>query len=148
MSNPTNNPEPAKSMAVKYKYRDIKVHSSDEWMADNTKKYRKVFDRWETTCQRVEFSFFNKLFDEYDREASVRLKCFFHNGSQKNELCSLEQKRKALKDENIVFIRDSWGNATPGAPSGGRNRKESEPATSFDEKRRTYLRTDGVSYFV
>ena len=115
MSTPTNNPESPKPMAVKYKHRDIKVHSSDEWMADNTKKYRKVFDRWETNYQRVEFSFFNKLFDEEDWDASIRLKCFYQNGSQKNELCSLEQKRKILKDENIVFIRDSWGNATPGA---------------------------------
>ena len=115
MSTPTNNPETSNAMTVKYKYRDIKVHSSDEWMADNTKKYRKVFDRWETTYQRVEFSFFNKLFDEADWEAVVRLKCFFHNGSQKNELCNLEKKRSVLKDENIVFIRDSWGNGTPGA---------------------------------
>jgi hypothetical protein len=36
---PTN-----KDMPIKYKFRDIKVHSSDEWMADATKKYRKVFD--------------------------------------------------------------------------------------------------------
>jgi hypothetical protein len=114
---PTNQPEGniPKPMTLKYKFRDIKVHSSDEWMADGTKKYRRVYDRFETTYQRVEFSFFNKLFDEEDWEASIRLKCFYINGSQKNELCNLEQKRKILKDENIVYIRDSWGNATPGA---------------------------------
>lgn len=114
---PTNQPEGTspKPMTLKYKFRDIKVHSSDEWMADGTKKYRRVYDRFETTYQRVEFSFFNKLFDEEDWETSIRLKCFYINGSQKNELCNLEQKRKILKDENIVYIRDSWGNATPGA---------------------------------
>jgi hypothetical protein len=110
-----NNQNPSKQMPVKYKFRDIKVHSSDEWMADGTKKYRKVYDRFETSYQRVEFSFFNKLFDEEDWEAAVRLKCFHINGSQKNELCNLEQKRKIGKDENIVYFRDSWGNATPGA---------------------------------
>ncbi len=108
MSQPANQPS-------RYKYRDIKVHSSDEWMADATKKYRKVYDRYETTYMRVEFSFFNKWFDENDWEASVRLKCFHLNGSQKNELCNLEHVRKVLKDENIVYIRQSWGNATPGA---------------------------------
>src|SRR5260221_4626399 len=105
----------SKQMPIKYKFRDIKVHSSDEWMADATKKYRKVYDRYETSHMRVEFSFFNKLFDEEDWEAAVRLKCFYINGSQKNELCNQEQKRKILKDENVVYFRDSWGNATPGA---------------------------------
>lgn len=103
-----------KNMPIKYKFRDIKVHSSDEWMADATKKYRKVFDRYETTYMRVEFSIFNKLFDEEEWEATFNIKCFNVHGSQKNELCSLEQKRKVMKDENIVYIRDSWGQATLG----------------------------------
>lgn len=102
-------------MAVNYKFRDIKVHSSDEWMAGATKKYRKVFDRYETTWMRLEISFFNKLFDEQDWEASIRSRCFFVNGSQKNELSNFEEKRKILKDENIVYARHSWGNAVPGA---------------------------------
>src|SRR5882762_2759026 len=103
-----------KVLPVKYKFRDLKVYSSDEWMADGTKKYRQVYDRYETTYMRVEFSFFNKLFDEDEWEASITLKCFTVNGTQKNELCNSPQKRKVLKDENVVYIRDSWGNATPG----------------------------------
>ncbi len=105
----------SKQMPIKYKYRDIKVYSSDEWMAGSTKKYRRVYDRYETTYIRVEFSFFNKLFDEEEWESTIRLKCFHVNGSQKNELCNLEQKRKIEKDENIVYVRQSWGNAKPGA---------------------------------
>lgn len=105
----------SQQMAVKYKFKDLKTHSSDEWMADGTKKYRRVFDRYETTYMRSELSFYNKLFDEDDWEATFRTKCFFVNGSQKSELCSLEQKRKILKEENIVYIREAWGNATPGA---------------------------------
>lgn len=104
-------PKPGPS---KYKFKDLKVHSSDDWMADGTKKYRQVYDRLETTFMRVEFSFYNKLFDEDEWEASITLKAFTVNGSQKNELCNLNQKRKILKDENIVYIRDSWGNAAPG----------------------------------
>jgi AAA+ superfamily predicted ATPase len=105
----------AKQLAVKYKFREMKMHSSDEWMADGTKKYRQVFDRYETTYMRVELSFFNKLFDEEDWEASITTKCFSVSGSQKNELSSATQQRKVLKDENIVYIRDSWGNPTAGA---------------------------------
>jgi AAA+ superfamily predicted ATPase len=106
---------PSKNLLVKYKARAIKSHASDEWMADGTKKYRRVYDRFETTFMRVEFSFFNKLFDEEDWDANVRLKCFHVTGSHKNELCNLQHQRKVLKDENIVYVRDSWGNAAPGA---------------------------------
>jgi AAA+ superfamily predicted ATPase len=103
-----------KTTLVKYKFKDIKVHSSDEWMADGTKKYRQVYDRQETTFIRTELSFYNKLFDEEEWEANVSLKCFFLNGSNQRELCNLTQKRTVLKDENIVYIRDSWGIETPG----------------------------------
>ena len=81
----------------RYKFKEMKVHSSDEWMAGATKKYRKVFDRYETTYLRVEISFLNKLFDEEEWEASIRSKCFFVNGSQKNELSNFEEKRRVLK---------------------------------------------------
>ncbi len=101
-------------MQVKYKFRDMKVHSSDEWMAESTKKYRKVFDRFETTYMRVELSFFNKLFDEEDWEASIRTKCYFINGSQRSELSNFEEKRKITKEENIVYIRHSWGKPLAG----------------------------------
>ena len=111
----TPNPNPPTNLEINYKFRDIKVHSSDEWMADATKKYRRVYDRYETTYMRAEFSFFNKLFDEADWEASFRLKCFYMNGSQKTELCNLEQTRKVLKDENIVYIRQAWGNTSAGS---------------------------------
>ena len=110
MENPVS-----KNLPVKHKARAIKTHSSDEWMADGTKKYRRVYDRYETTFMRVEFSFFNKLFDEEEWEANVRLKCFHISGSHKNELCNLHHQRKVLKDENIVYVRDSWGNASAGA---------------------------------
>lgn len=110
MSQENNDPK-----ALKYKFKELKLHSSDEWMADGTKKYRTVFDRWETTYLRMELSFYNKLFDEDEWEASVRTKCFFVNGSQQRELSNMVQQRKILKDENIVYVRDSWGNATPGA---------------------------------
>ncbi|HMJ71430.1 MAG TPA: AAA family ATPase [Cyclobacteriaceae bacterium] len=111
-----NNPDGStKQLPAKCKFREIKVHASDEWMADGTKKYRQVYDRYEASHIRVELSFYNKLFDEEDWDANIVLKCFFVNGSSSRELCKLEQKRKILKDENVVYIRDSWGNPTPGS---------------------------------
>lgn len=105
----------AKQLPAKYKFKDMKVYSSDEWMADGTKKYRQVFDRKETTYLRVEIAFYNKLFDEEEWEAVIDLKCFFDSGSRQNELCSLPLNRKIQKDENIVYIRNAWGNEKPGA---------------------------------
>lgn len=107
-----NNEKPA---ALKYKFKELKIHSSDEWMADGTKKYRTVFDRYETTFLRVELSFYNKLFDEEEWEASIRTRSYFVNGREQTELSNMVQHRKVTKDENIVYVRDSWGNATPGA---------------------------------
>ncbi|MBI3510823.1 MAG: AAA family ATPase [Bacteroidetes bacterium] len=84
-------------------------------MANSTKKYRRIFDKAETTYVRCELSFYNKLFDEEDWSCTVVLKCFDVTGGQKKELCSLDTKRDVKKDENIVYMRDGWGNATEGA---------------------------------
>lgn len=98
----------------KYKFRELKVYSSTEWLADNKKKYRQVFDRYETTYIYAELSFYNKLFDEEDWEISVELKCFSLKKGRK-ELCTLPFKRKVSKYDNVVFVREGWGNKTEGA---------------------------------
>jgi AAA+ superfamily predicted ATPase len=98
-----------------YKFKDLKIYGSDEWMADSTKKYRTVFDRAETDYIRAEFSFYNKWFDEKDWEATVILKCFSVDGTNRKELCSLDTKRTITATENVVYFRDGWGNATLGA---------------------------------
>lgn len=104
----------------KYKFKELRTFSSDEWMANATKKYRKSFDKAETTYIRVEFSFYNKLFDEGEWSCTVLLKCFEitkddAGAEQKREICALDTKRDVKPDENIVFLRDGWGNATEGA---------------------------------
>jgi SpoVK/Ycf46/Vps4 family AAA+-type ATPase len=102
-------------MSKSYKFKDLKVFSSDEWMANATKKYRTVFDRMETTYIRTEFSFYNKLFDEQEWTAKVTLKAFSLIGANRTELCSLEWPVTVKVDDNIVFVRDGWGSPTEGA---------------------------------
>ncbi len=102
------------SSFVKYKFKELKVYGSDEWMVGSTKKYRKVYDRMETTYISAELSFYNKLFDEEPWEANICLKAFSLDGSNKKELTSLESKRTIGIDENIVFVREGWGKAKPG----------------------------------
>ncbi len=103
-----------KQMDKKYKYKSLLVYSSDEWMANSTKRYRTVFDRMETTYMRVEFAFYNKLFDEEDWKCKVVLKCVKMEEGKKKELCSLDSELLVSKEENIVYVRDGWGNPTVG----------------------------------
>ena len=95
---------------VKYKFKSLLTYASDEWMANSTKKYRTVFDRAETTYIRCELAFYNKLFDEEDWKCKVTLKAIDISGNKREELCSLDKDIDVLKDENILFVRDGWGN--------------------------------------
>ncbi|MFM8373559.1 MAG: hypothetical protein ACKOCO_14345, partial [Bacteroidota bacterium] len=65
-----NNPIPPQenSENKNWKFKELKVYSSTEWLADNKKKYRQVFDRLETSYVYAELSFQNKLFDREDWE--------------------------------------------------------------------------------
>ncbi|MEM1322855.1 MAG: AAA family ATPase [Bacteroidota bacterium] len=98
----------------KFRFRELKVYASTEWLADNKKKYRQVFDRYETTYIYAELSFFNKLFDEEDWDIDVELKCYSLKKGRK-EVCTLTfENRKVSKYDNVVFIREGWGNKNEG----------------------------------
>lgn len=103
----------AKDRPTNYKFRDLKVFGSTEWLANNEKKYRLVYDEAECTFIYCELSFFNKLFDEQDWDIRINLKCV--NNVDGTEICSLVADRTIRKDENIVFVREGWGVKTPGA---------------------------------
>jgi len=101
---------------VPFKYKELKVYGSTEWLADGKKKYRKVFEASEASYIYCEFSFYNKLFDEKGWKVSVQLKCFQldNNGRRVNEICNIVKEREVLDSENVVYIREGWGNAEPG----------------------------------
>jgi hypothetical protein len=95
---------------VKYKFKSLLTFGSDEWMANSTKKYRTVFDKAETTYIRAEFAFYNKLFDEEDWKCKVTLKALDITNNKREELCSLDKDVEVTKYENVIFVRDGWGN--------------------------------------
>ena len=97
----------------RWKFRDLKIYSSTEWLADNKKKYRQVFDRYETTYVYAELSFFNKNFDVEDWEVTVELRCYAVK-KQKKEICSLSFVRKVSKYDPIGYVREGWGNKQEG----------------------------------
>jgi len=103
----------SKEKPVNYKFRDLKVFGSTEWLANNEKKYRLVYDEAECTFVYCELSFYNKLFDESDWDVRMNLRCVNHLDG--TEICNLVADRPIRKDENIVYIREGWGVKTPGA---------------------------------
>ena len=88
-----------------FKFKEIKVYSSNEWMAYGGKKYRQVFENTETSYMYFEVSLYNKLFDEEDWEISLTVKGFqLEPGNKRRELCSLDLSKKVSKEENIIYF--------------------------------------------
>jgi len=96
-----------------FKYHELKLYSSTEWLADNRKKYRQVFDRHSTSYIYAELSFHNKMFDRESWEVNVELKCYSVNRNNR-EMCSLNIRRKVSKYDPLVFVREGWGNKREG----------------------------------
>ena len=95
-----------------FKFKDIKIYSSTEWLANNTKKYRCVFEQKELAYVYCEVSVFNKKFDEEDWTLRMQLKCF---DEKNNEVCDLNCDRLISMSDNVAFIREGWGVKTTGA---------------------------------
>lgn len=97
-----------------YKLKALQLHSSSEWMANSRKKYRKVFDKSEITYLRAEFSFYNKLFDEEEWKADVRIKVYDITKDKREEIFNLSQNHTIGIDKNTVYVYESWGVDTAG----------------------------------
>ncbi|MDF1698283.1 MAG: AAA family ATPase [Saprospiraceae bacterium] len=98
----------------KYKFKELKVYSSTEWLANNRKKYRQVFDRFSTSYVYAELTFYNKFFDHKVWEVNVEFKCYMIKGKKK-EVCNLSFKKKVSKYDSVIFVREGWGNKKDGA---------------------------------
>ncbi|MCU0327956.1 MAG: AAA family ATPase [Chitinophagales bacterium] len=92
---------------LNYKFYNLKTYCSSEWLYDS-KKYRQVFDVNELRYIYTELSFYNKRFDEHTWEARINLKAFRLDMSRK-ELCNLLINRTVATSDNIVYIREGWG---------------------------------------
>src|SRR5690606_7183201 len=97
-----------------FKFKELKAYASTEWLADNKKKYRQVYDRLEASYVYAELSFYNKLFDIRSWDVEVTLRCLSMKRGGK-ELCKLQIRRNVSKYDNIVYIREGWGNKKEGS---------------------------------
>lgn len=94
-----------------YKFKEIKTYCSTEWLANNTKKYRSVFDEQEVAYLYCEVTLFNKHFDQKNWRLNMRLKCL---DEKNNEICDLVCDRNVDQIEPVVYVREGWGVKTPG----------------------------------
>src|SRR5690606_31296452 len=97
-----------------FRYKELKVYSSVEWLSDNRKKYRQVFDRMETDYIYAEVSIYNKYFDLDNWEVDIILKCY-EDGPNPKSICTLSFRKKVSKYDPIVYIREGWGNKREGS---------------------------------
>jgi SpoVK/Ycf46/Vps4 family AAA+-type ATPase len=104
----------SQSESKAYKFKELKVYASTEWLADNKKKYRQVYDRLEASYVYAELSFFNKHFDVESWDVEVTLRCLSMKRAGK-ELCRLQIRRNVSKYDSIVYIREGWGNKAEGS---------------------------------
>lgn len=103
--------EQPSSKSLPFKFKSLKVYNSTEYLWDNLKKYRRVFDRDETAYIYAELSFYNKLFDQEDWTINATLKCYQLEEKKRTEICELSVEKEVSRYENIVYIREGWGNA-------------------------------------
>jgi len=97
-----------------FKFKELRVYASTEWLANNKKKYRQVFDRYETSYIYAELSFYNKLFDRDVWDVDIELRCFEIKNIKK-QICNLNFRKKISKFDNVVYIREGWGNKKEGS---------------------------------
>lgn len=100
-------------MEKRFKFKSLSTYSSDEWMANSTKRYRTIFDKAETTYLRFELALYNKLFDEEDWTAKAVVTCEEVLTTGNRVICTLDSELRVSKEDNIVYVRDGWG--TPNA---------------------------------
>ena len=100
-----------------FRSRSLQTYVSPLKLHDEKRIYRSVFERNEISFMRIEFSFFNKKFDEEQWEANVR---FILYRIEKDEQEPIELDKSDFEytvrtSENIVNLSHSWGNDEPGS---------------------------------
>lgn len=96
----------------KFKYKDVKVHGTNEWTYDSQKKYRQVFNVHSTKYIYVELSIHNLMYQKENWNISVNFKAYDGNNAL---LCDKVVEQAIAEHENIGYIRYSWGKPESGA---------------------------------
>jgi SpoVK/Ycf46/Vps4 family AAA+-type ATPase len=96
------------SSETNYVFKSLQTYSSNEWMANATKKFRSVFDRSELKQIGVVLSFYNTKFFEEDWQVEIQFTCYKEDPNQSRQLYSSIESRSISNDENLLFIDEKW----------------------------------------
>lgn len=107
-------PQEQSAQALPFKFKELKIYNSTEYLWENVKKYRQVFDRHETAYIYTELSLYNKNFDVEDWSLTVDLKCYSNEDNKKTEVCNLTIDKEVSKFDNVIYLREGWGNQKKG----------------------------------
>ncbi len=127
-----------------FKFKSLKTYTSKEYMAENTRKYRTVFDKSEISYLRWELCFFNKLFDEEDWTTKVAIKVFAIVHERRQGICNLENEINVAKTENKIFVNESWGSKIKGSWEKGTYEVEAYIAGRLVGSEKFYVEDVGV----
>lgn len=100
---------------LSYKFKDLNTYASTEWLANDVKKYRRVFDRYDVSYVYAELSFYNLKFREEKWSAKIDLLCYQKRPRKNKLICKLEFTREIPKSDNIYYLREGWGNKKEGS---------------------------------
>jgi len=93
-----------------YKFSSLKTYAWDRTI-NNTRRYRKVFEKREINYLSVAIEFYNKYFDEKDWKTNITFKAYrIINDQREKELCVNSKDYTINKDLNIVICDYGWGN--------------------------------------
>jgi SpoVK/Ycf46/Vps4 family AAA+-type ATPase len=98
-----------------FKFKELKVYNSTEYLWDNHKKYRQVFDRYETGYIYAELSLYNKLFDEADWSLRADFVCYRVTDGQRRQVCKLKVTKEISRFDHLIYLREGWGNQKAGS---------------------------------
>lgn len=96
-----------------YRFKELKTYSDTEWIHENKKKYRQVFDKSETSYIYAEIAIYNKNFDISNWKLNLNLRCV-QNSPFRKEICNIPLTTKISKYDAVAYIREGWGNKKKG----------------------------------
>ncbi|MDD3875716.1 MAG: AAA family ATPase [Bacteroidales bacterium] len=92
-----------------FRSKSLKTYISLLKLHEDKRLYRTVFEKNELSFIYVEFSFYNKLFDDEDWDATVLFELYKIKGNKTELLDSTVYEEVVSKDNNIVSLTDNWG---------------------------------------
>ena len=101
--------------AANYRFKELKTYASTEWLANDNKKYRRVFERFDVGYMYAELALYNLQFRKNEWSAHIELICYQKKARKNKLICKLDFTRTIPPEENIFFLREGWGNKKTGS---------------------------------